>query len=126
MAAEMIKSVQRVTIFCFCALAVLIVGWLFTLHHFLAGLGIGLLLGWIILLHLAWRVVRFGQLASPKKRRPRMGSMTRLAIAGLGAVVAVTYPEHVHYIGLVVGLMVPMAFLLGEALVLHFKELRKG
>lgn len=122
MMVETIKSVQRVTIFCFSAMAVLVAGWLITLNQILAGLGLGLLLGWFILLHLAWRVARFMQLATPGKRRPRLGSLTRLAIAGLGGVIAVTYPEHVHYLGLVVGLMLPLVFVYGDALVVHLKN----
>lgn len=126
MTAQLIKSVQRVTIFSFSILAILLAAWLVSLHQFLAGLGLGLFLGWLILMHLAWKVARFGQLALKSKRRPRMGTMTRLALAGLGAVLAVTYPEYFDYIGLAIGLVMPVAFVLFEFVYLHIVERLAG
>ena len=126
MTAQLIKSVQRVTIFSFSILAILLAACLVSLHQFLAGLGLGLFLGWLILMHLAWKVARFGQLALKSKRRPRMGTMTRLALAGLGAVLAVTYPEYFDYIGLAIGLVMPVAFVLFEFVYLHIVERLAG
>lgn len=126
MTAQLIKSIQRVTIFCFSSLAVLVTAWIVSLHQFVAGLGLGLFLGWLILIHLAWKVARFGRLATANKRRPRMGSMTRLALAGLGAVLAVTYPEYFDYIGLAIGLVMPVAFVLFEFVYLHIVERLAG
>lgn len=124
MSTDMARRLTRLTRFFFFGLAFLIFGWGFSQQSpFFSGAALGLLFGYIGASHLIRRVHLFGQAASAGRRTPNMGTMTRLALAALAAVIAASYPQYFSVPGLIIGLMAPTAFAVGEAI---YSQLKLG
>ncbi|GGK25800.1 hypothetical protein GCM10010965_18190 [Caldalkalibacillus thermarum] len=115
--------ITRLTRFFFFTLAVIVLGWGFGgAPPFLAGMALGLGIGYIGVVHLAKRVHRFGQAVAQGDRLPSLGTFTRLALVALATVTVMTYPQHFEYTGLVLGLVLPTVFAIGDAIYTQLKQ----
>ncbi|WP_409303217.1 ATP synthase subunit I [Peribacillus sp. SCS-155] len=69
----------------------------------------GLILGTAFSLFNFWSMVRknrkFSEAVSAGKKVKSLGSLTRLTIGALAAVIALRYPEHFNIVSVVIGLM---------------------
>lgn len=87
-------------------LAVYFLGWGFTSYQSIfAGLILGTVFSFMILLLLARRAESFDKAVSQGKKVRSLGSISRLAIAAIAAMIALKYEDHFHIVGVVVGLM---------------------
>ncbi|WP_108668855.1 ATP synthase subunit I [Peribacillus acanthi] len=70
---------------------------------------LGLILGTTLSLFILWSMVqknrKFTKMALEGKKMKSLGTLTRMSIAALAAVVALEYPELFHMISVVLGLM---------------------
>lgn len=90
-----LKTVQNVFLF---YLSFCLVGWALLVDYrtYAAGLMLGSLASMINAKYLAWKVYKFADAAIEQKgRKVNLGFLTRAAIAGLAALVAVRYPQHI-------------------------------
>ncbi|PLT35870.1 ATP synthase subunit I [Bacillus sp. V5-8f] len=69
----------------------------------------GLILGTAFSLFNLWSLVRknrkFSEAVAANKKAKSLGTLTRIAIGALAAVIALRYPEHFHIVSVVIGLM---------------------
>jgi ATP synthase protein I len=91
-----LKTVQNVFLF---FLSFCLVGWALLVDYrvYFAGLMLGSIAGMINAKYLAWKIHKLAAIAIEQKGRKKMnlGFLTRAAIVGLAAVVALRYPQHV-------------------------------
>lgn len=114
---EYTKNLLRLSRLLLFTLAIAILCWGFTpFTSFFAGLLLGLLLGTLIVFHIAYRVHRLGEAASRGKKRPGLGTATRLSLGALGALLVIRFPELFELSGLVLGLVLPIVIALGDAI----------
>ncbi|AGT33728.1 ATP synthase I [Geobacillus genomosp. 3] len=70
---------------------------------------LSLILGTVISLFMLWNLTRkiekFGQAVAARKKVRTLGTLSRLALAALAAVIVLTYPQHFALVPTVVGLM---------------------
>lgn len=87
-------------------LAIYSVGWGFTPYK---SVFLGLLLGTVLSVYLLWgmysKVKRFGNAISEKRRTGSLGTLQRMAVAVLAALIATRYPETFHLYSVILGLM---------------------
>lgn len=87
-------------------LAAFALGWGFTSYD---DIFLGLALGTIISTYNIWTVHRkvnhFGHAIVNKERARSLGTLQRMASAGLGVLIAMNFPEKVHLISVIIGLM---------------------
>lgn len=120
---DMVGRIRRLTRFFLFSLAFVVLGWGFSGYpSFFAGMGLGLCIGYIGAIHLTKRVQYFGQAAAKGEPLPNLGTMTRLALVSLAAVMVMIYPHYFDYIGLVIGLMMPTVFAIGDAIYDQLKQ----
>ncbi|WP_209123364.1 ATP synthase subunit I [Alkalihalobacillus sp. BA299] len=101
-AANMRRYIQY-TLF---LLAILVLGWGFTPYEsFFLGFILGTILSFLILWSLFSKVKRFGQAVEEGRKMYSLGTLTRLALAAIGVIVATRYPETIQLYGVVIGLM---------------------
>ncbi|GAD12916.1 ATP synthase protein I [Geobacillus kaustophilus GBlys] len=65
------------------------------------GTSISLLMVW----NLTWKIEKFGQAVAARKKVRTLGTLSRLALAALAAVIVLTYPQYFHIAPTVLGLM---------------------
>ncbi|AGE23950.1 MULTISPECIES: ATP synthase subunit I [Geobacillus] len=65
------------------------------------GTSISLLMVW----NLTWKIEKFGQAVAARKKVRTLGTLSRLALAALAAVIVLTYPQYFHIVPTVLGLM---------------------
>jgi ATP synthase protein I len=90
----------------FYLLAIYVLGWGFTPYHtiflgLILGTGFGVLNLWM----LVRKTVSFDKKVSAGKKVRSLGSLSRMAMAGICALIALRYPEYFNMVSLVVGLM---------------------
>lgn len=87
-------------------LAVYVVGWGLTSYQAVFA---GLILGTSLSLYNLWlinqKMKKFSQALDEGKKTKSLGTMTRMASAGLAVIIALEFPEHFHLISVVWGLM---------------------
>jgi ATP synthase protein I len=90
----------------FFLLSFYVLGWGFTAHQ---SIFLGLILGTSLSLFNLWLMARkintFGQAAAEGRTVRSLGSFSRLASAALAIVITMRYPEQLHLISVVIGLM---------------------
>ncbi|MFJ7726019.1 ATP synthase subunit I [Neobacillus sp. NPDC097160] len=90
----------------FFLLAIYVLGWGFTSYQTIF---LGLVFGTSLSLFNLWLMVRkmkqFGDSISQGKKVRSLGSFSRFATGALAVVVSMRYPEHLHLISVVIGLM---------------------
>ncbi|MES0856760.1 ATP synthase subunit I [Geobacillus sp. G4] len=65
------------------------------------GTSISLLMVW----NLTWKIEKFGQAVAAQKKVRTLGTLSRLALAALTAVIVLMYPQHFDIVPTVLGLM---------------------
>ncbi len=87
-------------------LAVYVLGWGFTSYQ---SIFLGLILGTTLSLFNLWLLVRkidqFGEVMEKGGKMRSLGLMSRMAAAIFAVLLAVEYPEYIHLISVVIGLM---------------------
>ncbi|KAB2336509.1 ATP synthase subunit I [Cytobacillus depressus] len=90
----------------FLLLSVYVLGWGFTSYQ---SIFLGLILGTALSLFNLWlmarKVDRFGEAVAKGEKVHSLGMISRMATAVLAVMIAMKYPEKVHLISVVIGLM---------------------
>lgn len=90
----------------FLLLSVYVLGWGFTSYQ---SIFLGLILGTSLSLFNLWLIVRkaqrFGDAVEKGKSVRSLGTVSRMASAALAVIIALEYPEKLHLISVVLGLM---------------------
>lgn len=106
-------------------LAVYVLGWGFTSHH---SIFLGLILGTVCSFLNLWMLVRrmkkFDMAISKGKKVRSLGSLSRLAMAALAAMIALKWPYLFQMISVVVGLMTAYVVIMIDYL-FHFFYVHK-
>jgi ATP synthase protein I len=96
----------RLRSYIFLILALFVLGWGFTEYQ---SVFLGLILGTVFSLYNLWILVRrerqFGQAVEQGRKVKSVGTFTRFATAALGVIIALRYPEEVHLVAFIMGLM---------------------
>ncbi|MGG3469473.1 ATP synthase subunit I [Neobacillus pocheonensis] len=100
------KMYNRQKKWIFYLLSIYVLGWGFTDYKTMF---LGLILGTVFSFLNLWLLVRktekFDKAISEGKKVRSLGSLQRMATAGIAGVIALRYPEYFHIIGVVIGLM---------------------
>lgn len=106
---------------------------LFMLSFFVLGYGVtsyksiflGLTLGTLFSLFNLWsmysRIERLGQAVINQQKVRTMGSLSRLLMGGLAVLIAMRYPEHLHLLSVVIGLMTVYIIMLIDSLTIAIR-----
>ncbi|WP_042463561.1 ATP synthase subunit I [Neobacillus dielmonensis] len=90
----------------FYLLSIYVLGWGFTTYQpIFLGLILGTCFGYLNLWMLVRKTESFDKKVSQGKKPRSLGSLSRMAMAGIAAVIALRYPEQFNMISLVIGLM---------------------
>ena len=83
----------------------------------------GLLLGTAFSLFIFWSMVKknkkFAQEVAEGKKTRSLGSLTRMSVAGLAAIIALKYPDDFHLVSVILGLMTMYIVIMIDFLVQH-------
>jgi ATP synthase protein I len=97
---------KRVRKYIFYLLALYVLGWGFTSHQ---SIYLGLILGTSLSLFNLWILVRktkqFGEVMVNGGKIRSLGLLTRMATAVFAVIVAMEYPNYIHLVSVVIGLM---------------------
>jgi ATP synthase protein I len=86
--------------------AIYVLGWGFTTYHTIfLGLILGTCFGFLNLWLLVRKTEKFDKQVSAGKKPRSLGSLSRMATAGIGAAIVLKYPEYFNIFSFVVGLM---------------------
>ena len=100
---EMLKRHRKYMIY---FIAVFLLGWGFTTYK---QIFLGLIIGTIISFYNHWllyrKVNKFGETVVTGGKMYSLGTISRMAAAGLGVLIATRYPEHINVFSVVGGLM---------------------
>jgi ATP synthase protein I len=103
---EYTQSFRRYMQFTLYLLAIFVMGWGITSHK---ALFLGLILGTIFsiynLFNMFRKIDRLGEATVKGTKARSLGLLTRQAVAGLGVLIALRYPEYFNLLGVVIGLM---------------------
>ena len=90
----------------FYLLSIYVLGWGFTSYQTIfLGLILGTCFGFINLWMLVRKSESFDKKVQQGEKVKSLGSLSRMAMAGIAAVIALRYPEYFSVVGLVIGLM---------------------
>ncbi|WP_413305254.1 ATP synthase subunit I [Bacillus sp. 1P10SD] len=90
----------------FYLLSIYVLGWGFTSYQTIfLGLILGTCFGFLNLWLLVRKTEDFDKKVGEGKKVRSLGSLSRMAVGGIAAVIALKYPEYFNVIGLVIGLM---------------------
>lgn len=99
-------------------LALFLIGWGVTPYK---AVFLGLVLGTAFGLYNYWLLARktnkFGEAAAVGKGVRSLGFFSRMAMAGLATLIALEYPEKVHLISVVIGIMTPYLVIMIDSIV---------
>lgn len=107
----------------FFLLALYVLGWGFTdyQHIFL-----GLVLGTSLSLFNLWLLVRktdqFGDMLMQGRKVRSLGMLSRMATAVFAVIIALEYPEHIHLVSVVIGLMTAYLVIMIDFFVQTFRS----
>ncbi len=104
--SEMKEMYTRQRKYIFLLLALYVLGWGFTSYQ---DIFLGLILGTSLSLFNLWLLVRkadkFGDAVVQGKKVRSLGSFSRMATAALAVIITFKYPDSIHLISVVLGLM---------------------
>lgn len=87
-------------------LSLLVLGWGFTPYK---SIFLGLILGTVISFFNHWLLIRkttrFGEAVAGGKKARSLGTLSRMAAAVVGVIIAMRYPEYFHIASYLIGLM---------------------
>ncbi|MGG3561265.1 ATP synthase subunit I [Neobacillus rhizosphaerae] len=90
----------------FYLLSIYVLGWGFTSYQTIfLGLILGTCFGFLNLWLLVRKTENFDKKVSRGEKVRSLGSLSRMAVGGIAALIALRYPEYFNVMGLVVGLM---------------------
>jgi len=90
----------------FYLLSIYVFGWGFTSYQTIfLGLILGTCFGFLNLWLLVRKTEDFDKKVSQGKKVRSLGSLSRMAVGGIAALIALRYPEYFNVMGLVIGLM---------------------
>jgi ATP synthase protein I len=90
----------------FYLLSIYVLGWGFTsFQTVFLGLILGTCFGYLNLWLLVRKTENFDKKVTEGKKPKSLGSLSRMAMAGIAALIALKYPEQFNMVSLVVGLM---------------------
>jgi ATP synthase protein I len=100
---EMFKRQQK---WIFYLLSIYVLGWGFTSYKAIfLGLILGTCFGYLNLWLLVRKTISFDKKVSQGKKVRSLGSLSRMAVGGIAALIALRYPEEIHIVSVVIGLM---------------------
>ncbi|MCM3356441.1 MULTISPECIES: ATP synthase subunit I [unclassified Psychrobacillus] len=116
---EMQRIFTRQKKYIFFLLAICVLGWAFTPYPAIfAGLAVGSLFGLYNFWILVRRMEKFDRVMLGEKGRAGLGTSFRFA-SGIAAVaIALIFPDDIHLISTVIGLMIPYVLLIVERILL--------
>ncbi|RFU62327.1 ATP synthase subunit I [Peribacillus glennii] len=89
----------------------------------------GLILGTGFSLFNLWSLVRknrkFSEAVAANEKAKSLGTLTRIAIGALAAVVALRYPEHFHVVSMVIGLMTAYVVIIIDFFIQNLRREKK-
>lgn len=98
-------------------LAIFVMGWGITSYK---ALFLGLILGTIFsiynLFNMFRKIDRLGEATVKGTKARSLGLLTRQAVAGLGVLIALRYPEYFNLLGVVIGLMTTYIIILIDSI----------
>ena len=104
-------------------LSACVLGWAFTPYPTVfAGLAIGSIFGLYNFWVLVRRMEKFDRVIESGKGRAKLGTSLRFASGVAAVALAITFPEKIHLISTVIGLMIPYVLLLVERLMFHARN----
>ncbi|QFT90934.1 ATP synthase I chain [Bacillus sp. THAF10] len=107
-------------------LAFFVLGWGFTSHQEWFA---GLILGTVISGYNHWllhkKVKRFTDAVAGGGKAVTLGSLSRMAAAVLGVVIATRFPEHLNLYGVIIGIMTSYIVIIIDSFVTLFKAVGK-
>lgn len=104
--SDFAPSLRRYAQYFLYAIAIAVIGYGFTPYQTIfLGIILGAVLSFFILWSLHSKIKRFGQAVVEGRRVRSLGTLTRFALAALGVLITIQYPEFFHPIGVVIGLM---------------------
>ncbi|MCP3739778.1 ATP synthase subunit I [Rossellomorea sp. BNER] len=102
-------------------LSIYVLGWGFTSYK---SVFLGLLLGTSLSLFMHWgmtkRITKFGEAVVEGKKVRSLGTLSRMATAALGVIVATRYPDTFHLLSLIIGLMTTYIVVMIDYFFHHF------
>jgi ATP synthase protein I len=105
----------------FFLLSIYVLGWGFTSNQ---SIFLGLIFGTCLSLFNLWLMVRktvkFGESVDQGKKVRSLGSFSRFATAALAVVVSMRYPDQLHLISVVIGLMTAYIVIMIDFFIQHF------
>jgi ATP synthase protein I len=105
----------------FFLLSIYVLGWGFTSYQ---SIFLGLIFGTCLSLFNLWLMVRktvkFGESVDQGKKVRSLGSFSRFATAALAVVVSMRYPDQLHLISVVIGLMTAYIVIMIDFFIQHF------
>nr|WP_263324165.1 ATP synthase subunit I [Neobacillus sp. Marseille-Q6967] len=110
----------------FFLLSFYVLGWGFTSYQ---SIFLGLILGTSLSLFNLWLMARkidkFGQAAVEGRTIRSLGSFSRMATGALAVVITMRYPDHLHLISVIIGLMTSYIVIMIDFFIHHLKNLDK-
>ncbi|HAQ06058.1 MAG TPA: ATP synthase subunit [Bacillus bacterium] len=107
----------------FLLLALYVLGWGFTDHQ---PIFLGLVLGTSLSLFNLWLLVKktdqFGDSLVQGKRVRSLGMLSRMAAAVFAVIIALEYPEHIHFVSVIIGLMTSYLVIMIDFFVQSFRS----
>ncbi|WLR50719.1 ATP synthase subunit I [Bacillus tianshenii] len=104
-------------------LAIFLVGWGVTSYK---PIFLGLALGAAVGMYNYWMMARktdsFGKAAASGQSVRSLGMISRMALAGLAVLIALEYPERLHLISVIIGIMTPYLVIMIDSLVQSFRK----
>ncbi|WP_062351551.1 ATP synthase subunit I [Bacillus kwashiorkori] len=109
-------------------LAFFVLGWGFTTYqHIFAGLFIGTSISFINLWILARKTVKLSESVTTGEGNVyTMGTFSRLAFAALAVLVAIRYPQQIHLIATIIGLMTSYIVIVIDSLIMFLLKRQNG
>lgn len=119
----LLQRSKRLTTILIGAIVLAIIGWAVSLFSpIFAGIVLGLWFGFISTIYTAFKVHRMSQAVVDGSRRTGLGTGVRFALAAIGTLLALRFPEYIHVIGFAAGLFLTQVFVLGDAIYSQLKN----
>lgn len=119
----LLYQTKRLTQILIGAIVLAVICWAVTLFSpFFAGVVAGLWLGLLNSLYTAYKVTRMTKAIVDGGRRSGLGTGVRFALAAVGTLLALKFPEYLSVIGFAVGLFLTQVFVLGDAIYSQLKN----
>lgn len=121
--SEINQMFQRQRRYMYVLLAVYVLGWGFTSYKSIfAGLALGTVFSFMILLLLARRSQSFDKAVAKGEKVRSLGSLSRLATAAIAAMIALEYEEQFHMASVVAGLMTTYVVIIIDYFIQSFSQ----